>query len=139
MTNWKKIILVLVLIGVVTGGIMIYRTFTKPHRDVTTEKAVSISAQAIFDAFKTDEAAANKLYLDKAIQLSGEVLDISTNQEGKTVVNFKTNDPLFVINCTFKTNPGTLKPGDTINFKGICTGYIPDANVVINEGVLVEL
>ncbi len=137
MTNWKKIILVLVLIGAVTGGIMVYRIFTKPHRDVTTEKAVSISAQAIFDAFKTDETAANKLYLDKAIQLSGEVLDISTNQEGKTVVNFKTNDPLFVINCTFKINPGSLKPGDTINFKGICTGYIPDANVVINEGVLV--
>ncbi len=139
MTNWKKITLVLVLIGAVTGGIMVYRIFTKPHRDVTTEKAVSISAQAIFDAFKNDEAAANKLYLDKAIQLSGEVLDISNNQEGKTVVNFKTNDPLFVINCTFKTNPGSLKPGDTINFKGICTGYIPDANVVINEGVLVEL
>ncbi len=137
MKNWKRIVVALVLIGAVTGGIMVYRIFTKPHRDVTTEKAVSISAQAIFDAFKNDEAAANKLYLDKAIQLSGEVLDISTNQEGKTVVNFKTNDPLFVINCTFKTNPGSLKPGDTINFKGICTGYIPDANVVINEGVLV--
>ena len=137
MKNWKKILLVMLLIGLVTGGIMVYRIFTKPHRDVTTEKAVSISAQAIFDAFKTDEAAANKLYLDKAIQLSGEVLDVNTNQEGKTVVNFKTNDPLFVINCTFKTNPGALKAGDTINFKGICTGYIPDANVVINEGVLV--
>jgi hypothetical protein len=137
MKNWKRIVIALVLIGAVTGGIMVYRIFTKPHRDVTTEKAVSISAQAIFDAFKNDEAAANKLYLDKAIQLSGEVLDISINQEGKTVVNFKTNDPLFVINCTFKTNPGSLKPGDTINFKGICTGYIPDANVVINEGVLV--
>jgi hypothetical protein len=117
---------------------MVYRIFTKAHRDVTTEKAVTISAQAIFDAFKNDEAAANQLYLDKAIQLSGEVLDISTNQEGKTVVNFKTNDPLFVINCTFKTNPGAINAGDTIVFKGICTGYIPDANVVINEGVLIE-
>jgi hypothetical protein len=137
MKNWKQILLVIVLIGAVTGGFMVYRIFTKPHRDVNTEKAVTISAQAIFDAFKSNEAAANKLYLDKAIQLSGEVLDISTNQEGKTVVNFKTNDPLFVINCTFKINPGAIKVGDTISFKGICTGYIPDANVVINEGVLV--
>jgi hypothetical protein len=138
MNNWKKIVLSLVLIGLVTGGFMVYRIFTKPHRDVSTEKALTISAQAIFDAFKNDEAAANQLYLDKAIQLSGEVLDISTNQEGKTVVNFKTNDPLFVINCTFKTSPGAINAGDTIVFKGICTGYIPDANVVINEGVLVK-
>jgi hypothetical protein len=138
MKYWKRIVLALVLIGLISGGIMVYRIFTKAHRDVTTEKAVTISALAIFDAFKNDEAAANQLYLDKAIQLSGEVLDISTNQEGKTVVNFKTNDPLFVINCTFKTNPGAINAGDTIVFKGICTGYIPDANVVINEGVLVE-
>ena len=137
MKNWKRIIIALVLIGSVTGGIIVYRIFTKPHRDVSTEKAVTITAQALFDAFKTDEAAANQLYLDKAIQLSGEVLDISTNQEGKTVVNFKTNDSFFVINCTFKANPGALKAGDNIIFKGICTGYIPDANVVINEGVLV--
>jgi tRNA_anti-like len=138
MKKWTRIILTIVLVGLITGGYFVYRIFTKPHRDVTTEKAVTVTAQQLFDAFKTDETAANTLYLDKAIQLSGEVLDINTNQEGKTVVNFKTNDPLFVINCTFKTNPGALKAGDSIIFKGICTGYIPDANVVINEGVLVK-
>jgi hypothetical protein len=63
---------------------------------------------------------------------------VKSNQDGKKVVDFKTNDPLFVINCTFKTDPGELKPGQTIIFKGICTGYIPDFNVVINEGVLVK-
>ena len=136
MNKWTRIFLILVAIGIVTGGVIAYRIFTKPHRDVSTEQAVSLTAQKLYDAFRTDEAAANLLYLDKAIALSGEVLDVVTNQEGKTVVNFKTSDPLFVINCTFKTNPGALKTGDTITFKGICTGYIPDANVVINEGVL---
>ena len=91
----------------------------------------------LFEAFKNDEAAANTKYLDKSIEIEGEVLDQSTNQDGQSVVNFKTDDAFFVINCTFKTNPGELKPGTTIRFKGICTGYIPDANVVINEGVLV--
>lgn len=138
MKRWVKVLLVLIGVGIVAGGIIAYRIFTKPHRDVTQEKGLQLSAQALYDAFKTNEAGANASYLDKAIQLSGEVTEVTTNQDGNKVVNFKTNDPFVVINCTFKTDPGELKPGDNIIFKGICTGYIPDANVVINEGVLVK-
>lgn len=138
MKKWVKVLLVLIGVGLVTGGIIAYRIFTKPHRDVTQEKGLQLSAQALYDAFKANEADANVKYLDKAIQLSGEVTEITINQDGNKVVNFKTNDPFVVINCTFKTDPGALKPGDNITFKGICTGYIPDANVVINEGVLVK-
>ena len=138
MKNWKKIILTIGILGILTAGSVVLYVYFKPHRDVATEKGVALTAQQLFDAFKTNEADANAKYLDKAIELSGEVADITTNQEGNTVANFKTNDPLFVINCTFKTKPGKLKPGQTITFKGICTGYIPDANVVINEGVLIK-
>ncbi len=133
-----KIVLTLGVIILITGSIIAYRIFNKPHRDVNQEQGVQLSAQNLYNAFRTNEAEANKLYLDKAIQLKGEVAEITTNQDGKKVVNFKTSDPLFVINCTFKTDPGELKPGQNITFKGICTGYIPDANVVINEGVLVK-
>lgn len=138
MQKWKKILLTAGIIGIVAAGVVVAYVFLKPHRDVTKEKGIQLTAQALYDAFKTNENDANGKYLNKAIVLNGEVLDISTNQEGKTVVNFKTNDPLVVINCTFKDAPGTLKAGDSITFKGICTGYIPDANVVINEGVLVK-
>ena len=133
-----KTLLIIGLIGLLAGGGLVYWIFNKPHRDVTQEKAVQLTAQKLFDAFKANEAAANQRYLDKAIELSGEVGEVIKNQEGQIVVNFKTNDPLFVINCTFKTNPGELKVGQNITFKGICTGYIPDANVVINEGILVK-
>jgi hypothetical protein len=138
MQKWKKIVLTAGIIGIVAAGAVVAYVFLKPHRDVSKEKGIQLTAQALYDAFKTNETNANNQYLNKAIELSGEVLDITTNQEGKTVVNFKTNDPLVVINCTFKDTPGALKAGDTITFKGICTGYIPDANVVINEGVLVK-
>ena len=133
-----KTLLIIGLICILAGGGLVYWIFNKPHRDVTQEKAVQLTAQKLFDAFKANEAAANQRYLDKAIELSGEVGEVIKNQEGQIVVNFKTNDPLFVINCTFKTNPGELKVGQNITFKGICTGYIPDANVVINEGILVK-
>ena len=133
-----KILLSIAGIGLVAGLILLYWIFNKPHRDVAKEKGIELTAQQLYDAFKNNETQANSLYLDKAIQLSGTVADISTNQAGQKVVNFSTNDPLVMINCTFKTDPGSLKAGDTITFKGICTGYIPDANVVINEGVLIK-
>lgn len=138
MKKWMKILLSIAGIGLVAGLILLYWIFNKPHRDVAKEKGIELTAQQLYDAFKANETQANSLYLDKAIQLRGTVADISTNQAGQKVVNFSTNDPLVMINCTFKTDPGNLQAGDTITFKGICTGYIPDANVVINEGVLIK-
>jgi cytochrome c-type biogenesis protein CcmE len=138
MKKWMKVILTVAAIGLIAGLLMVYWIFNKPHRDVAKEKGIALSAQQVYDAFRTNEASANSKYLDKAIELTGTVADVSTNQEGQKVVNFSTNDPLVMINCTFKTDPGNLKAGDTITFKGICTGYIPDANVVINEGVLIK-
>lgn len=138
MKKWVKVVLVIGVIGILAAAGVVYYVYNKPHRDVTNEKGVQLSAQTLYDAFRTNEDEANKLYLDKAVEMTGEVADVSTNQDGKTVVNFKTNDPLVVINCTFKENPGALQVGQTITFKGICTGYIPDANVVINEGILVK-
>jgi hypothetical protein len=136
--KWHKIVLTVAILGALAAGGYALYVYYKPHRDVTKEKGVQLSAQNLYDAFKTNEADANAKYLDKAIELTGEVGAVSKNQDGNTVVDFKTNDPMVVINCTFKTDPGTLTPGQTITFKGICTGYIPDANVVINEGVLVK-
>lgn len=138
MKKWKKIVLALALVIIVTGSAVVTYVYLKPHRDVTKEKGVQLSAQSLYDAFRTNETAANAKYLNKAIELTGEVADVTANQDGKTVINFKTNDPMFMINCTFKTRPGGIKAGQTITFKGICTGYIPDFNVVINEGVLVK-
>ena len=133
-----KVLLLAAGIGLIAGLLLLYWIFNKPHRDVAKEMGITLSAQQLYDAFRTNEASANSQYLDKAIELTGTVADVSTNQEGQKVVNFSTNDPLVTINCTFKTDPGNLKVGDSITFKGICTGYIPDANVVINEGVLIK-
>lgn len=138
MKKWVKILLIIFVVGLVTGSIIVYRIYTKPPRDVTKEQGIQLTAQSLYAAFKNNEADANTKYLNKAIEITGEIAEVITNQDGNTVVNFKTNDPMFMINCTFKTKPGEIKPGQTITFKGICTGYIPDFNVVINEGILVK-
>lgn len=137
--NKAKKLLWFGLVGAVLSvAATVFFVYNRKHEDVSKQEGVKMTAQQLYDAFKADENAANTLYLDKAIELSGEVLAVTTNQDGQVVVDIKTNDPFVVINCTFKTNPGTLSEGQNITFKGFCRGYIPDANVVINDGILVK-
>lgn len=110
--------------------------WNKPARDVNDEKGIKISAVAIFDSFTNHEQAANLSFLNKAIEVSGKVLNVKKNQAGNTVVYLKSADPFFGVNCTFKQNPGTITKGNNIVFKGICTGFLSD--VILNEGVLVN-
>lgn len=136
MKSKKKIALVVLGAVALFGFTYGYYMWNKPARDVTEEKGMEITAMAIFDSFTVNETRANKLYLDKAIQVTGEVTDIKKNQAGETVVYLKSNDPVFGVNCTFKENPGTLVKGSNITFKGVCTGFLSD--VIINQGVIIK-
>jgi len=141
MGNWKKVLLWLFVIGVLGFGIVkgyVYYLNNKPHRDVTQEQGIKITAEELYQAFKTNESAAYKKYRDSAIQVTGVVEQVTANQNNQKVIYLKTSDPFVVINCTFKDDPGAIEKDQTITFKGICTGYLADANVIVNEGVLVK-
>lgn len=136
MQSRKKIIFLLILLIFIAGFIYAYYVWNKPARDVTKEEAIQITAVAIFDSFSTNEQSANAHYLNKAIEVSGKVADVKTNQSGETVVYLQSSDPVFGVNCTFKQSPGTIEKGSAITFKGICTGYLSD--VIINQGIIIK-
>jgi tRNA_anti-like len=126
-------VITILLLAAISYGLYVWN---KPQRDVQDEKAVTIAATAIFDSFIVNETKANELYLNKAIQVTGEVSEVKKNQDGNAVVYLKSTDPVFGVNCTFKEDPGPLEKGTTITFKGICTGYLSD--VIINQGIIVK-
>jgi len=136
MKSGKKIILgviALIILGGVGYGLYVWNM---PPRDVSKEKGIAITASAIFDSFTASESRANMLYLNKAVQVTGEIAEIKKNQAGQIVVYLKSSDPIYGVNCTFKNDPGPLQKNSTITFKGVCTGYLSD--VVINQGLLVK-
>ncbi|MBY0348307.1 MAG: hypothetical protein GTN67_08530 [Hydrotalea flava] len=133
----KYFLILVVVVAIAATGFVVY-VYNKPHRNVAKEKAVTLTAEQLYHAFKDNEQQANQLYLDKAIELTGRIAQIATNQQGQTVIDFNTADSMVTINCTFKNKPANIKVGDSVHFKGICTGYIPDMNVVMNNGILVE-
>ena len=80
----NRIILFLLVGLVLAGGIALY-VYNKPHRDVASEKpAHTLTANELFDAYEADETAANEIYLDNTVQVTGTaaedgvVLSIST-------------------------------------------------------------
>jgi len=131
----RKILIAVLLLVLIGGGYALYM-WNKPRRDVRDETGIQVTATAIFDAYTKNEQAANQLYLNKAIQVTGVVDDVKKNESGQTVVYLKTSDPMFGVNCTFKESPGELAKDAEITFKGICTGFTND--VIIGEGVLVK-
>ena len=122
MKKWRTILIILLVILSI-GALAVYYVFNKPHRTVETEKAIIIMANDLFLSFTQNEKQANALYLDKTIQVSGEVVEVRINQDNKSMLVLKTDDPIFGVVCTFTQNIGNQVKGSTVIVKGFCSGY----------------
>lgn len=120
----KKNILIffiaIVLIAAVTG----YLIWNKPHLNVKDANAINITAVDLYKIFTTDSASAKSKYLNAVVAVSGEVKQVSRNQQNQQIILLKTNIPDGSVNCTMEENANNIKAGDTIVVKGICSGYI---------------
>jgi DNA/RNA endonuclease YhcR with UshA esterase domain len=134
--NIKKIIVGIVVLGII-GAFVVYKTYNKPHVDVSETSAdVTISANRIMQDFSSDENTANTNYLDKIILVKGIVSE--TKIENKIgIITLKTDDDFGSVQCHLSEEAtkeiGTLKQGQTITVKGICTGYLMDVILVKSE------
>ncbi len=133
----KKISYILVTILLIAGGIYYY-TFVyakNHHRDAQSETAIIISADSLTAAYQNNEQAANKLYLNKAIEVSGNILNINKDQAGYTTLLIGKADAFSNVSVTLNSTEAiTKKVGDPATVKGVCTGFLSD--VIINEGAL---
>ena len=128
----KRIVIVLVLFGLIGGGIGIY-LYNKPVENLkTAQPDISIEAKALFDAFETDEATANTKYLDKVIQVTGNVQSVQQEGDIQQITLDVGNEMAGVI-CELdnrnKTNT-TYEVGATLTVKGMCTGMLMDVVLV---------
>lgn len=137
--NLKKIIIA-ILVFVVVGVFVGYKMYNKPHINVADEQAdVMLTANKIIADFSSDETTANKNYLEKIIAVTGTVSNIKV-EKSKGIITLKTNDDFGSIIChltadeTKKIN--TIKAGQKITIKGICTGFLMD--VILIKSVITK-
>lgn len=120
----KKIILIIVTAIIVVIAITGYVMWNKPHKNIKDADAVKITAVDLYNIFITDSAKAKSLYADKILLVSGEVNQVSLNQQAQQIILIKTAVTGAFINCTMEEKTIGFKAGDHIIIKGVCSGYI---------------
>ena len=129
----KKIILavvVIAIIGVCTG---VYMWNKKPPK-AEDSKGIVTSAIGITKEYTADEKKADAAYLNKVLELSGTVAEVTKNQDGATVVNLETGDPMAAAQCTMREPNVQVTKGQNIVIKGFCKGN--NMGVVITDCIL---
>lgn len=131
----KKISLVIILLAIV-ASVVIYKMYNKPHRDPKKEESIPVSAIHLFRSFEEDEPTANTIYLDKVLEITGNVSEITANQNLTPIIVLETENMVFGIRCTMDNAEPNVVAGETVTIKGICTGYLSD--VIITNATLVK-
>lgn len=120
----KKLILISAIVLVGAAALTGYMMWNKPHKDVKDANGRQITATELYNLYIADSAKAKSLYTDKVVQVKGEVVKVSANQQNQQVILIKTSVAGACINCTMEQNDTAAKEGSTIIIKGICSGYI---------------
>ncbi len=113
-----------------------YYQYNKPKPDITELNATPVSAVGLFKEYTSNEQNANKLYLNKPVQVSGKVLEVKQNKYEPFQIILDTGDPMFGVACTMDKTGKEIKTGDNVTIKGICTGYLND--VVLTNSILLN-
>ena len=120
------------LMAVLAGGAYGYYQYNRPVASLESANAdVVLEAPALLKAFETNETTANTQYLDKVIEVSGQISRIEEDGEKKSIYLSTGNEMSSVI-CEMESASSIegLAAGSKVVVKGKCTGYLMDVVLV---------
>lgn len=127
MNTRAKMLIAAVLLAAI-AGVYGYRLYHKSHQDAAAGKADAVLlASELLTAFEQNENAANALYLNKLIEVKGEVQEIQPADPG-VVVFLREPGAMSGVSCAFET-PQELKVGQNVTVRGFCTGMLMDVSL----------
>jgi hypothetical protein len=132
MTRKKIILFAGVLVCLLAGGTGYY-LFNKPRTSAAeTNTDDSVTARELYSTFARDESMANKLYVNKVLEVSGTVMQIDQNGQEVTVLLSAGKSDAGGVNCSLSSNTAADLPknGESIRVKGLCTGFLMDVSLV---------
>ena len=135
----SRIIIIALLLLLIAGAAIVLYVFHKPARNVSGEHAVAVlHAKELLQEFQQDEATATAKYLDKVIEVIGEVSLVQDNPDGSLSVLLRVEGSMAGINCVIPAGEhfSKINQGEFIRLKGVCTGMTMD--VVLAKCVLLE-
>ncbi|MFL0065644.1 hypothetical protein V3A08_08685 [Tenacibaculum maritimum] len=135
MSNKKnKIISIVILAIIIFGAYYGVMQYNKPH--VNVEMALTstkLTPDFLLNDFSTNEQQANLQYLDHVIEINGKISDIDIS-DGNGIIIFENDEAIGSVRCYLSPKENkklmTLKVGQDISLKGICTGYLLDVIMI---------
>ncbi|NNE30413.1 MAG: hypothetical protein HKN16_12315 [Saprospiraceae bacterium] len=130
MSKGLRILLILLAVA----GVFYFFVWDKPHKDMGSARSDSaISANALYQAFDSDETTAQSQYLDKVVEVTGKIRSYEMNTEVQKVI-LETGDILGGVACELDDlvapKRTSFQVGEQVTFKGLCTGKLLDVVLV---------
>jgi hypothetical protein len=141
----KRLMVFLLIIIVLAGGWYGYKKYTADVPSLTDLNTDAIvSAKDLIAAFEKDSASANKQYLGKILEVTGNIKSI---EQEEAIVILGDNGSSSSVRCSidsgFVKDISALNVGSGTTIKGHCTGFSPDetgmglgSDVILNRCVL---
>lgn len=128
----KKIIIIgiLLLLVALVGLLVVKMMYKKAERNVSTEQAITVDPFYFSTLYKNNEDSANKLYLNKIVQLTGIVNEYTTDTTEQHSITIKLADSLPSVICALSNKYKSINVPDTITLKGICAGILSDIKLI---------
>lgn len=150
--NKRKVFRIIAIIGIaglLTGGGIALYMFYKPHRDVQSSEAdYRLTSSQIVAEYLADNQSANQKYLaadgdSKILEISGELKRISENFKGEKVLLLSGGKNMAGVSAIFtaETNDNLhgITIGQAIKVKGVIrSGASYDEDLGMYENVILE-
>jgi len=140
MYKMKRTIIIVVILVLVIGGWYGYRLYSDKNPDLKNSKPdFSIESASLISAFDKDSSAASKQYINKIVEIKGNVTKVDTSG----VIALGSAGEMSTVECTMdkrhKEDYLPLKEGQQVSIKGRVTGFKSETMLDINLGTTVEM
>lgn len=136
----KVILIIVASIAVLLLAGYLYIRFM-PEKSMSKQAAnFTMSSTVLVNEYNLNPEASDKKYIDRVIQVTGVISEISTDQNKATVFILRENSSATGVLCTLDKSSAKkaakFKVGNSVTIKGSCTGMLFE--VVLNKCIIIK-
>jgi hypothetical protein len=140
----KRLIWTFVLIAVVLGAFYIYKEYTRTYKDLSKLKPdIKITAIDFIKEYEAGDSIANKKYLDKIVEVTGNVKKTEKDDKADYTIVLGDSSSLSSVRCLTDSNhrldAALLTENTSVTIRGVCTGFKKNELLGENLGSDIEL